>query len=142
MQLTPVSMCLAAAGILIAGFLLGRLLRKSEGEGIFARIFKDNKDFDSTLDRISISAVILVMLFAFHDDMTDPAKGGLIINVFLMAFNAWQALVLGKAMKDIGTQQQNLDGGEVRGVSVSHEPNGLSTASRSTSPPSSGGNSK
>ena len=108
MTLTLTQLLAGIAGILTAGVLVGKLLlNKNEGEGIFARIFKDNKDFDSTLDRVSISAIIIFMLVAFHDDMTDPAKAGLIINIFLMAFNAWQALVLGKAMKDIGTANTN-----------------------------------
>ena len=101
MQLTLIQIIAMGAAILLLGVFAGRLMKKREGEGLFARIFKDNKDFDSTLDRLSITAIILFMLAAFHDDMADPVKAGLIINVFLMAFNAWQALVLGKAMKDI-----------------------------------------
>lgn len=101
----PIELAGAGVAILIVGFLLGRLLRKREGDSLFARIFKDNKDFDSTLDRLSISAIILLMLILFHDDMADPAKGGLIINVFVLAFNAWQTLVLGKAVMKVSQQK-------------------------------------
>lgn len=102
MELTLLEIGIAAAIFLIIGGLIGRFGRRREGEGVFARIFKDNTDFDSTLDRFSITAVIILMLILFHDDMTDPAKAGLIVNIFLMAFNAWQALVLGKALKNAG----------------------------------------
>lgn len=102
MELTLLEIGIGAAILLIVGGLLGRFGRRGDGEGVFARIFKDNTDFDSTLDRFSITAIIVLMLILFHNDMTDPSKAGLIVNVFLMAFNAWQSLVLGKALKNVG----------------------------------------
>lgn len=106
MELTLLQIGITALALLIVGVLFGRLRKPRQGDSLFARIFKDNRDFDSTLDRLSITAVILLMLILFHNDMTDPAKSGLIINIFLMAFNAWQALVLGKALKDASKNEQ------------------------------------
>ena len=101
MQFSIFQLVSVAAAILVFGVVVGKMTGKREGDGLFARIFKDNKDFDSTLDRLCITGIIIFMLVAFHDDFGDAAKAGLIVNLFLMAFNAWQSLVLGKTVRDM-----------------------------------------
>ena len=104
MELTILQLVIASIGLIVLGVICGKLFfrKQNQGqEGFFSRVFRDNKDFDSTLDRVCISLIILFMLISFHDDFSDPAKAGIVINLFLMAFNAWQSLVLNKTIKDM-----------------------------------------
>ena len=104
MELTILQLVVVGVGLIVLGAIFGKLLTRKHNqgyEGFFTRIFRDNKDFDSTLDRVCISLIILFMLISFHDDFADPAKAGIVINLFLMAFNAWQSLVLNKTIKDM-----------------------------------------
>ena len=107
MQFTLPEIIGTAIGILVIGIILGRFFLKREGEGLFSRIFKDNRDFDSTLDRLCITTIIMFLLISFHDEMKNPATAGLIINLFVLAFNAWQSLVLGKAVRDMQKAEHN-----------------------------------
>ena len=95
-------------GVLWAVTLL-YVRKKREGEGFFTRIFKDNKDFDSTLDRVSITLIILFMLISFHDDFGDPTRAAQITIIFMGLLNLYQAMVTGKAVRDMQNGQ-----GEVR----------------------------
>ena len=104
MELTIWQLAAVSVGLMVLGVICGKLFfrKHHQGhEGFLTRIFRDNKDFDSTLDRVCISLIILFMLISFHDDFADPAKAGIVINLFLMAFNAWQSLVLNKTIKDL-----------------------------------------
>ena len=110
MELTIWQLAAVSVGLIVLGVVCGKLFFRKQGqEGFFSRIFRDNKDFDSTLDRVCISLIILFMLISFHDDFSDPAKAGIVINLFLMAFNAWQSLVLNKTIKDM-QNGHNLNG--------------------------------
>ena len=113
MELTILQFVIISVSLILLGVICAKLLsrRQGQGEGLLARIFKDNKDFDSTLDRVCISVIILFMLISFHDDFADPAKAGIVINLFLMAFNAWQSLVLNKTIKDM-QNGHSLNGGK------------------------------
>ena len=101
MQFTVTQLILTGAALLLFGVIAGRLMRKREGEGFFARIFKDNKDFDSTLDRVSITLIILFMLISFHDDFSDPTRAAQITIIFMGLLNLYQAMVTGKAVRDM-----------------------------------------
>lgn len=104
MELTIWQLVIASLALILLGVVFGKLFSRKHNqgyEGFLSRIFRDNKDFDSTLDRVCISLIILFMLISFHDDFADPAKAGIVINLFLMAFNAWQSLVLNKTIKDM-----------------------------------------
>ena len=113
MQLTILQIGVVGSALILLGLICGKLLGRKHNQGhdgFLSRIFRDNKDFDSTLDRVCISLIILFMLISFHDDFSDPAKAGIVINLFLMAFNAWQSLVLNKTIKDMqngGTHGSN-----------------------------------
>ena len=112
MELTILQLVIVSVSLILLGGILGKLLSRKHNqgyEGFLSRIFRDNKDFDSTLDRVCISLIILFMLISFHDDFADPAKAGIVINLFLMAFNAWQSLVLNKTIKDM-QNGHNLNG--------------------------------
>ena len=103
MNLSITQMVFIGLSVLTAGFLVGRfLMRNKDGESVLSRVFKDNKDFDSTIDRIGIIAVIIFMMVSFHDDL-DTAQIGMVI---LAAINLWQAIVLGKA---INRQSQTIE---------------------------------
>ena len=103
MELTILQLAIVSVSLILLGGICTKLLsrKQNQNEGFWSRVFKDNKDFDSTLDRVCISVIILFMLISFHDDFSDPAKAGIVINLFLMAFNAWQSLVLNKTIKDM-----------------------------------------
>lgn len=104
MELTILQLIVMGLAFMLLGVVFGKLFSRRHNpgyEGFLTRIFRDNKDFDSTLDRVCISLIILFMLISFHDDFADPAKAGIVINLFLMAFNAWQSLVLNKTIKDL-----------------------------------------
>ena len=108
MQLSILEIAIAVVVILGVGALLGKWTHRGQ-ESWLSRIFKDNRDFDSTLDRLSITLIIVMMLIMFGDDVSDPAKAGIVINLFVLAFNAWQALVLGKAIRDAKRAEPNGD---------------------------------
>ena len=85
----------------ISGVLLGRLRhREGAGQSLLHRIFKDNKDFDSTLDRVLLAAIILFMLVAFHDDLTNVQTAGIVLALFNSLFSVYQSVVTGKVVRD------------------------------------------
>lgn len=102
MELTTLQLVSIGVALVFLGCVLGsRLLWRREGEGFFARIFKDNKDFDSTLDRCVVGAILAFMLVSFHDDLTDPARAMTVVVLFQGVFNLYQHIVTGKAIKDM-----------------------------------------
>lgn len=101
MQLSILQIIAIGATLLLIGAIVGRFLRKSEGEGFFSRIFKDGKDFDSTLDRVGINTVLIFMLWAFHDDFADPARAATVIILFQAVFNLYGQITVGKAIKEM-----------------------------------------
>ena len=103
MELTISMLQLTATGIalVLLGALIMRLVQRREGDGFLARIFKDNRDFDSTLDRAIIGAILVFMLISFHDDLTDPARAMTVVVLFQGVFNLYQHIVTGKAIKDM-----------------------------------------
>ena len=72
------------AVLLIAfGLGIGRIRRRtSPGESFFARVFKDNRDLDSTLDRIILAVIIIFSLIVFHDDLTNIQTAGIVLALF------------------------------------------------------------
>ena len=101
MEFTNLQLIIVAVCILLVGLLLGRFMRKREGESFFARIFKDNKDFDTTLDRVIMAVILLFMLVAFHDDFTDPTRAAQITVIFLGLINLYSMMVTGKTVRDM-----------------------------------------
>lgn len=101
MGFTTLQLILIAAAVLVAGVLFGRLTKKSDTEGFLSRIFQNNKDFDSTLDRVLVAVIAIFMLIAFHDDFSDPARAAQITVIFLGVLNLWGQIVLGKAVRDM-----------------------------------------
>ena len=101
MELTTLQLLLIGVSVLIAGTLIGRFTKRATGESFLSRVFKDNKDFDSTLDRVLIAAIVLFMLIAFHDDFADPTRAAQITVIFLGVLNLWGQIVMGKAVRDM-----------------------------------------
>ena len=79
MQFTLLQMIATGGCILIMGLAMGRFLRKSVGDGFFTRIFKDGKDFDQTLDRVGIIAILIIMIISFHDELKNPATAATVV---------------------------------------------------------------
>ena len=107
MTLSILQIILIGVSILIAGGILGRFMRKREGETFFMRVFKDNKDLDSTLDRVSITAIILFMLISFHDDFEDPARAAQVTIIFMGLIGLYQSMITGKAVRDMQNGNPN-----------------------------------
>ena len=85
------------------GAILGRLRRReSQGDSFWMRVFKDNRDLDSTLDRIILAVIILVSLVVFHDDLPNIQTAGIVLALFNSLFAVYQSIVTGKAVKDLG----------------------------------------
>lgn len=85
------------------GLVLGRMRRRaSDGESFWMRVFKDNRDLDSTLDRIILAVIILFSLAVFHDDLTNIQTAGIVLALFNSLFAVYQSIVTGKAVKDLG----------------------------------------
>lgn len=85
----------------ISGILIGRPRKRAvNGESFLVRIFKDNKDFDSTLDRVLLAGIILFMLMAFHDDLTNVQTAGIVLALFNSLFAVYQSVVTGKVVAD------------------------------------------
>lgn len=103
MQFTMLQIILIGLALLIVGGLFGKGFRTKDGDGFFSRVFKDNKDFDSTIDRVSLTAIIIFMLISFHDDFSEPQRASQITIIFLAMINLYQAMVTGKMAKDIST---------------------------------------
>ena len=98
------------------GLILGRQRRAREGDSFWMRVFKDNRDLDSTLDRVILAAIILFSLVAFHDDLTNIQTAGIVLALFNSLFAVYQSIVTGKAVKDLGqAMQQNGTGGQDAG---------------------------
>ena len=105
MEFTSLQLLMIGGSVLIGGTLIGRFMKRREGESFLSRVFKDNKDFDSTLDRVLIAAIVLFMLIAFHDDFADPTRAAQITVIFLGVLNLWGQIVMGKAVRDMQNGQ-------------------------------------
>ena len=88
------------AVILVQGYFLVRHKREG-GQSFLSRIFRNNKDFDSTLDRVVVAVIFVFMLIAFHDDLKDPTKSLQVVIIFQGLLNLYSQMVMGKSMKDV-----------------------------------------
>ena len=94
------------AVILVQGYFLVRHKREG-GQGFLSRIFRNNKDFDSTLDRVVVGVIFVFMLIAFHDDLKDPAKSLQIVIIFQGLLTLYGQMVVGKSVKDAQNSNGN-----------------------------------
>lgn len=116
MELSILQITLFAVGILVSGAILGRVTKKTTpGDSFLSRVFKDNKDFDSTLDRVLLAAIILFMLIAFHDDLTNVQTAGIVLALFNSLFAVYQSVVTGKAVRDLQQAYSNGNGNHGNG---------------------------
>ncbi len=107
MEFTTIQIVITAIVLLGVGAILRSLIGRKSGEGFLSRIFQTNKDFDSTLDRVSITTIVLFMLISFHDDFTDPTKAAQITIIFLALINLYQTMVTGKTVRDMQNGHSN-----------------------------------
>ena len=101
MEFTMIQIIVTGVALLVLGAILRSLVGRKGGEGFFSRIFQTNKDLDSTLDRVSITTIIIFMLISFHDDFTDPTKAAQITIIFLALIHLYQAMITGKTVRDM-----------------------------------------
>ena len=95
----------------VSGVIVSRWVKGgNQGDSFLARVFKDNKDFDSTLDRVLLTAIILFMLIAFHDDLTNVQTAGIVLALFNSLFAVYQSVVTGKAVRDLQQVYNNGNG--------------------------------
>lgn len=95
MTFTITQLIILGVLLVTTSVIIGRLTKKSTGEGVFSKIFANNHEFDTTAGLFGTTAIVLFMLLSFHDDLAqDPGSLGMI---FLAAFNLMQTIVLGKA---------------------------------------------
>ena len=95
----------------VSGVIVSRWVKGgNQGDSFLARVFKDNKDFDSTLDRVLLTAIILFMLIAFHDDLTNVQTAGIVLALFNSSFAVYQSVVTGKAVRDLQQVYNNGNG--------------------------------
>ena len=105
---------------IISGIFIGRIRRRnSDTDSFLVRVFKDNKDFDSTLDRVLLAVIILFMLIAFHDDLTNVQTAGIVLALFNSLFAVYQSVVTGKAVRDLQQAYNNGNGNTHHGKTPS-----------------------
>lgn len=111
MELSIFQIILFSAVLAVVGVIMGRVSKRNTGgESFLSRVFKDNKDFDSTLDRVFLTAIILFMLIAFHDDLTNVQTAGIVLALFNSLFAVYQSVVTGKAVRDLQHAYSNGNG--------------------------------
>ena len=98
---------LALFVIWILSLYLIRRKRDTEKESWLSKVFQTNKDLDTTLGLIGINLIVIFMLVSFHDDLADDSSA--LIAIFMGAFNLYQTIVHGKAMREI---HNNNNGGK------------------------------
>ena len=101
MELSLLQIGMIGAALIVVGAVLGRFIIRTGEDSFLGRVFKSNKDLDSTLDRVSITTIILFMLISFHDDFVDPIRAAQITIIFMGLINLYQSMVTGKAVRDM-----------------------------------------
>lgn len=101
MTFTYTQIIIAALVLLLLGGIFSRIFRKDSQEGFFSRIFKTNKDLDSTIDHLALPGILTFMLISFHDDLINPASAGLVLALFTSAFGVYQSMITGKTVRDM-----------------------------------------
>ena len=74
--------------------------RKSSGDGFFSKVFQSNKDFDSTLDRITLSVIILTLILCFQDGVQSHFD-----MIFTGFFMVYKDVVHNKQISDLKNGQ-------------------------------------
>lgn len=111
MELSILQIVLFGAAIAAVNIFIGRFTKRSAGtDSFFMRVFKDNKDFDSTLDRVLLAAIILFMLIAFHNDLKNVQTAGIVLALFNSLFAVYQSVITGKTVRDLQQGHTNGNG--------------------------------
>ena len=73
--------------LLLVGLVVGRLSKRSQGDGFFSRVFSSNRDLDTTLGILLLGIITITMIFHFHDSIKEQA--GVIVMGTVNAFTAY-----------------------------------------------------
>ena len=92
----------------IFSLYLVRRKKDTEKESWLSNVFQTNKDLDTTLGLIGINLIVIFMLISFHDDLAEDSSA--LIAIFMGAFNLYQTIVHGKAMREIHNNNNVKDG--------------------------------
>ena len=96
MQLTTPNLIAFGVGAALTLTAVILFRRKSSGEGFLSKVFQSNHDFDSTLDRITLSVIIITLILCFQDGVSSHFD-----MIFTGFFMVYKDVVHNKQISDM-----------------------------------------